>query len=129
MPPTPEHTRDLALRRTYGITLEEYKAILAAQGHRCPICLKPLEGISNPVDHDHKTGVVRGVTCMYCNHRVIGRHRDWELIQRMAMYLKENPARRAIGHRQVPPKPKKKRGSASGSPKGKAPVRRARPVQ
>lgn len=52
-----ERTRDLALRRTFGITLEEYKSILAAQGHTCPVCLKPLSGISNPVDHSHKTGV------------------------------------------------------------------------
>ena len=52
-----EHARDLTLRRVYGITLAEYKEILAAQGHRCPVCLKALSGISSPVDHDHKTGV------------------------------------------------------------------------
>ena len=99
-----EHTRDLYLQRTYNITIEEYKQILAAQGHKCPVCLKLLEGISNPVDHDHKTGAVRGVTCTYCNHRVIGRHRDWEILYRAAMYLKDNPARRVIGARVVPKK-------------------------
>lgn len=116
-----EHTRDLALRRTYNITLEEYKAILAAQGHRCPVCQKPLSGISNPVDHDHSTGVVRGITCMYCNHRVIGRHRDWELIYRAAMYLKDNPAKRVVGHRQVPPKRRPRRNSTRKVVKGRGP--------
>lgn len=119
MPASPEHTRDLYLKRVYGISLEEYKAILAVQGHKCPVCLKPLQGLSNPVDHDHKTGVVRGVTCMYCNHRVIGRNREWETIQRMADYLKDNPARRALGHRQVPPKkPKRKSSAKKASPGG-----------
>lgn len=104
-----ERARDLSLRRTYGITLAEYKSIVAAQHGRCPICLKPLEGISNPVDHDHVTGVVRGVLHTYCNHRVLGRLRDWEVAERMAWYLKEHPARRAVGHRQVPKKKPRKR--------------------
>lgn len=106
-----EHQRDLYLRRTYNIDLSEYKAILAAQGHKCPVCEKPLSGLSNPVDHDHVTGVVRGVTCTYCNHRVIGRHRDWAVLHRAAMYLKDNPARRVTGSRTVPKKKPKKRTS------------------
>jgi hypothetical protein len=107
----PEHTRDLYLRRTYNISLAEYRSIVAAQDGVCPICQKPLEGISNPVDHDHKTGVVRGVLHTYCNHRVLGRMREWEVAQRMAWYLKDHPATRAVGHRQVPPKKPKRRGS------------------
>lgn len=109
MTATAEHTRDLALRRVFGITLEDYKQILAAQGHRCPVCLKQLYGISNPVDHDHKTGVIRGILCPFCNRRRVAQHNDWELVQRMADYLKTNPARRVIGWRTVPKKKPKKR--------------------
>lgn len=119
MPSSPEHTRDLALRRVYGIALEEYKAILAAQGHRCPVCLKPLSGLSNPVDHDHKTGVVRGILCTYCNRRRLGQLREWEIVQRMADYLKVNPARRVIGQRQVPPKKPKRRNSGKAGMAGR----------
>lgn len=108
-----QHTRDLYLRRTYNITLAEYKSILAVQGHKCPICLKELSGISHPVDHDHKSGVVRGILCTYCNHRVVGRHRLWEILHRAAMYLKDNPARRVVGSRQVPPKKPRRRNSAT----------------
>ena len=104
-----ERARDLYLQRTYGIDLSEYKAILAAQGHKCPICLKPLSGISNHVDHDHKTGIVRGITCSFDNQRFIGRHTDWEKFHRAGLYLKDNPARRVVGSRQVPKKKPVKR--------------------
>lgn len=111
MAATAEHARDLALRRTFGITLAEYKLILAAQGGRCPVCLKELSGISNPVDHDHKTGIVRGVLCTYCNRRRVAQHNDWQLVDRMSKYLKDHPARRVVGSRQVPPKKPKRRSS------------------
>lgn len=111
----PERARDLALRRTYGITLEEYKAILAAQGHKCPVCEKPLTGISNPVDHSHRTGVVRGILCTYCNRRRVAQHEDWEIVYRMYKYLHTYPARRVIGSRQVPPKKKKRRNSVGAT--------------
>lgn len=107
--PNPERARDLALQRTYGITLAEYKTILASQGHQCPVCLKPLEGHSNPVDHSHKTGVVRGILCTYCNRRRIGQHEDWQIVQRMADYLKHHPAGRVVGPRKVPKKKPVKR--------------------
>lgn len=105
----PEHTRDLALRRTYGITLSEYKAILASQGHKCPVCLKPLTGISNPVDHSHRYGTVRGILCTYCNRRRVAQHEDWEIVDRIAKYLKDHPARKVVGGRTVPKKKRKPR--------------------
>ena len=108
-----EHARDLYLRRVYNITLAEYRQILEIQGGKCPVCEKELSGISHPVDHDHKTGVVRGILCTYCNQRVIGRHRLWEVFHRAAKYLKDNPARRVVGSRQVPPKKRKRRSSAN----------------
>lgn len=117
MPADAEHARDLALRRVYGITLDEYKQILAAQGHRCPVCLKPLSGLSNPVDHDHKTGVVRGILCTYDNRRRVAQQTDWEIAQRIADYLKRHPAHRVVGSRTVPkkkPKPRKKASSGRG---------------
>jgi DNA-directed RNA polymerase subunit RPC12/RpoP len=104
-----ERRRDSYLKRTYNISLTEYLAILAAQGHRCCICLKELSGISNALDHDHKTGVVRGILCAYCNHRVLGRLTDWEIAQRMADYLREPPAVRVLGIRATPKKSTRKR--------------------
>lgn len=58
----------------YGITEADYYAMLRAQDYRCPIC-----GTTEPggqgrnrssgwhIDHDHKTGKVRGLLCHNCN--------------------------------------------------------------
>lgn len=60
--------REGHLRRTFGITLDDYDEMLDAQGGACAICRRPpAEGKSLHVDHDHATGVVRGLLCFTCN--------------------------------------------------------------
>jgi hypothetical protein len=62
--------RNAHLRETYGVTLDEYNAMLTRQGWKCAICGTPApeEGErSFPVDHDHKTGKVRAILCTGCN--------------------------------------------------------------
>lgn len=56
------------LRRNYGITLEDVKNMVAAQGGNCAVCEQPLK--RNYVDHDHVTRKVRGVVCCRCNIRL-----------------------------------------------------------
>lgn len=93
------------LLRTYGITLEQYDELLARQDGLCPVCMRPSTEfpVRLAVDHDHKTGEVRGLLCNYCNHRLVGRHRDPELLRRIADYLE-------VGTGWfVPPKKKKPR--------------------
>ena len=61
--------------RKYGLSDAEYHDILAAQGGGCGICgrqqpgLAPVTGKPRRlvVDHDHATGVVRGLLCTPCN--------------------------------------------------------------
>ena len=52
------------LKYNYGITSEEKKAMEEIQGGRCSIChlVFPL-----CIDHNHKTGEVRGLLCRQCN--------------------------------------------------------------
>lgn len=61
---------DQHLRKTYGITLEDYERMHAEQGGVCAICKKDAPGGRGKrfhVDHDHQTGAVRGLLCHQCN--------------------------------------------------------------
>lgn len=53
--------------RKYGLTLEEYQAILASQRGRCYVCLRKPDDKRLVVDHNHDTGEVRGLLCHKCN--------------------------------------------------------------
>lgn len=62
------------LQSKYGLTLEQRDGLLAAQGGLCalPHCKKPIafsgKGLKAAhIDHDHKTGKVRGILCGFCN--------------------------------------------------------------
>ena len=100
------------LRETYGITPEEYWAIYEAQGGVCFICqrargLGPGEYIKGrrrlAVDHDHKTGMIRGICCGKCNKDVLGHLRESpHALVRGAYYLIHPPAVEVIGVRIVP---------------------------
>jgi hypothetical protein len=65
-------TRDFHLRRRYGIDSTDFDRMLAEQGGKCAGChlVAP-----NHVDHDHATGVVRGLLCFNCN-QALGNVRD-----------------------------------------------------
>jgi hypothetical protein len=57
-------TREYHLQRRYGIGEAEFQELLAAQGGVCAICRTP---DPNHVDHDHRTGYIRGILCFNCN--------------------------------------------------------------
>lgn len=59
------------LRIRYGLKVEQYDAMLAAQGGVCAVCrLSPKTGRRLSVDHNHRTGSIRGLLCRGCNIRV-----------------------------------------------------------
>ena len=58
------------LIRMYGITIDDYTKMLTKQKGVCFLCGKPPNGKKFKrlhVDHDHKTGEVRGLLCRGCN--------------------------------------------------------------
>jgi len=57
------------LEKQYGITFDEYNALRAAQAYRCAICGREEANDRSQlaVDHDHETGIVRGLLCIRCN--------------------------------------------------------------
>ena len=60
---------DARLQKAYGISQAELHNLVAFQDHKCGICFKPIDFDRKTmnVDHDHETGVVRGVLCSSCN--------------------------------------------------------------
>ena len=60
--------KDYLLRNIYGLTLVEFDKMFEDQGGSCKIC----GGVNKngdrlSVDHDHKTGKIRGLLCARCN--------------------------------------------------------------
>lgn len=52
--------------KKYGLDKTSYEVLLKKQKNNCAICLQ--EFVSTPhIDHDHKTGKVRGLLCYPCN--------------------------------------------------------------
>jgi len=86
-----KQTRDL---KQYNLTLEDYDKMFEKQKGVCAICGQPEDSKvwgtvrRLSVDHDHKTGKVRGLLCVRCN-RGIGYFQDNVRILAQAIsYLK-----------------------------------------
>lgn len=80
----------------FGITEADYAAHFDRQGGVCAICRRPQPGKRRlAVDHDHTTGVVRGLLCTGCNSAV-GRLGDTvEGLMRAVAYLVRAQSERA----------------------------------
>lgn len=73
----------------FGITEKQYSEMMIAQGLMCSICdLKQADSKSKfHVDHDHKTGAVRGILCRSCNHGLGNFKDDYFTLGRAIEYL------------------------------------------
>lgn len=93
-----ETYRKSYLKNRYNINQEIYDNLLSKQNNLCAICCKPETRINGStkkvhglnVDHDHKTGIVRGLLCHLCN-TAIGKLMDSPmLLRKAAEYLEKN---------------------------------------
>ncbi len=82
------------LSKHFGISVEQYEEFMRRQAGCCAICLQPpdeAKGHKNKprlhVDHDHKTGRVRGLLCNSCNAGLGYFRDDIELLLSAADYL------------------------------------------
>lgn len=73
----------------YGLTRQEFDALVIKQGSKCAICLTTFSTtFDTHVDHCHTTGRVRGLLCNGCNTG-LGQFRDNPLFLSSAIdYLK-----------------------------------------
>jgi hypothetical protein len=83
-------TRDSRLKHLYGISLEEYNAMLEEQQYVCKICRRP-NSRNHPlsVDHCHRTGKVRALLCVKCNVGLGSLDDSIERLEEALLYLRE----------------------------------------
>lgn len=83
------------LQMRHGLTQDQYDALFASQDGKCAVCGEAL--VSNSagnkngqtcIDHDHKTGRVRGLLCTCCNLALGFAHDDPERLLQLHNYLK-----------------------------------------
>ena len=88
-----KYNKDWKLRKRYGITLEQYEAMVEEQGNCCYICGKHRSCQKNDlaVDHCHTTGEVRKLLCVRCNAILGEIHEfDSDRLDRLLDYIEEH---------------------------------------
>ena len=86
-PITPKRAK---LKRMYNLAYGKYVFMLYLQGYRCLICRKHQKDVQRrtlDIDHDHKTGKVRGLLCSSCNNLLGRANDDVKLLQAAIKYL------------------------------------------
>ena len=63
----PEMRKAARIKRVYGLTQLDVRRMREDQLGGCAICHRELRPVMEHVDHDHKTGRVRGLLCGRCN--------------------------------------------------------------
>lgn len=82
------------VQKTYGLKPGQYWEIYKFQGGKCAICRRATgQTRALSVDHDHKTGLVRGECCRQCNDMLGHGRDDPAFFIRAAQYLNNPPAK------------------------------------
>jgi hypothetical protein len=81
--------RNYALQEKYGISLDEYLQLYDKQEGICLICHKRQENKNLSVDHNHKTGEIRGLLCNNCNFGLAYFYDDISILEKAIEYLKK----------------------------------------
>ncbi len=86
--------RERRVQKVYGLKPGEYGRLYLHQGGTCAICTRATGATrALSVDHDHKTGLTRGLLCRPCNDLLGHLRDDPEAARRIANYLTMPPAR------------------------------------
>jgi hypothetical protein len=74
----------------YGLTMDEINQMIENQGNKCKICDNIFEKLV--IDHDHKSGKVRGMLCAGCNSGLGFFKDNIENFKSAIKYLEDNTA-------------------------------------
>lgn len=105
----PDKIKNLELKRSFGITLDQYNEMFANQRGCCSICNRHQKEYSKTfhADHCHATNRIRSLLCEHCNYG-LGKFRDDPVVlQRAIDYLKKHslgPEGNNIGLGNLPKK-------------------------
>ncbi len=94
----PDSYRNSDLKKSFGITLNEYNQKLKEQYGHCAICGKEETKVDNrtklvrnlAVDHNHSTNEVRGLLCMGCNQGIGNFKEDTQRLKNAVQYLEKH---------------------------------------
>ena len=81
------------LKKKFGMTVGEYDEMLKQQKGVCAICGRPEDKlfkgqiIALSIDHDHKTGQIRGLLCSHCNTMLGLARENTHILTRAISYL------------------------------------------
>jgi predicted HicB family RNase H-like nuclease len=83
--------RNYHLIKNYNITLEEYNELFIKQNGCCAICGRHQSELKQTlhVDHDHNTGLIRGLLCTKCNIGLGYVNDDINILLKMISYLQK----------------------------------------
>lgn len=85
--------RSSYLRRKYGLSLEQYRAMEANQENACAICKTAfIECDKLYVDHNHETLEIRGLLCRSCNFAIGALKDSPQHLMNAVAYLTTPPA-------------------------------------
>lgn len=82
------------LKKTYGLTVAQFEAMLEAQGNKCAICESTDPGNKHGwyIDHCHDKKTVRKILCAHCN-RIVHSKATPAILRRAAEYLEYHAAK------------------------------------
>lgn len=93
--------RVAALRKKFGLNVEQYRKMVEATNGHCPLCNCRVRKWA--VDHNHQTGLVTGVVCTACNVGILAASRhEPARAEALARYLASTPAEKLGIVVQVP---------------------------
>lgn len=82
------------VRKAYGISYDQYEAMVELQGGACAVC--GVHGDTQQhgvllIDHDHDTGRVRGLLCVDCNFAIGRTGRNVTRLAKAIAYISSPP--------------------------------------
>jgi len=86
-----------AVKQKFGLTKEQWQTIFHEQDGLCAICCDDLNAVPEGrkdkrtacIDHDHRTGRVRGLLCARCNQGIGLLREDDRILARAIEYLEK----------------------------------------